>query len=232
MEEYKSLGHMSKIENETEAPNYYFPYHAVYKDDSITTKIRIVFNGSAKSSSGYSLNDLQFIGPAIQNDIMCQRCILIHPSDRKFQQIVWRNAPDSNLDVFQINTVTYGTASAPYLALRCIKELSKLNSRSFHLLERYTSVDSLFLVYLMHLEREKTYRDDCISGFKTEQEAIERCKEISVIMTSAGFKLRKWRSNSAYILSNLSDTKDPLSTLKFEDQDIKTLGIQWSCESD
>ncbi|KAJ8985554.1 hypothetical protein NQ317_019938 [Molorchus minor] len=70
---------------------------------------------------------------------------------------------------------------------------------------------------------EDFYVDDCISGFKTEQEAIERCKEIAVIMTSAGFKLRKWRSNSAYILSNLSDTKDPLSTLQFEDREIKTI---------
>ncbi|KAJ8980991.1 hypothetical protein NQ317_015811 [Molorchus minor] len=38
-------------------------------------------------------------------------------------------------------------------------------------------------------------------------------------MTSAGFKLRKWRSNSAYILN----TKDPLSTLQFEDREIKTI---------
>ncbi|XP_022180598.1 uncharacterized protein LOC111040844 [Myzus persicae] len=57
------------------APNpnkcaYYFPHHAVMKESSITTKLRVVFDGSAPSSSGLSLNDILFRGPKVQPDLL------------------------------------------------------------------------------------------------------------------------------------------------------------------
>jgi len=45
------------------------PHHAVYKEDSLTTKQRIVFDASAETSNGRSLNDLLFVGPTLQNDL-------------------------------------------------------------------------------------------------------------------------------------------------------------------
>jgi hypothetical protein len=49
--------------------SYYIPHHCVEKDLSTTTKLRIVFDGSAKTSSGQSINDLLLIGPTIQENI-------------------------------------------------------------------------------------------------------------------------------------------------------------------
>ena len=66
--EYESLNHMSLVEN-IETPHYYLPHHSVVKPDSSTTKLRVVFDGSAKSSSGYSLNDLLMSGPVVQNEL-------------------------------------------------------------------------------------------------------------------------------------------------------------------
>ncbi|KYM97734.1 hypothetical protein ALC62_11575 [Cyphomyrmex costatus] len=45
------------------------PHHAVLKPDSDTTKLRVVFDASAKTSSGLSLNDVQMVGPTIQQDL-------------------------------------------------------------------------------------------------------------------------------------------------------------------
>ena len=52
---------LGKPHNET----FYLPMHVVRKEHSTTTKVRVVFDASAKSSSGVSLNDTLLVGPTI-----------------------------------------------------------------------------------------------------------------------------------------------------------------------
>lgn len=59
---------MSRVNNYS-SPCYFLPHHGVFKEHSTTTKLRVVFDASAKSSTGKSLNDIQFTGPSLQNDI-------------------------------------------------------------------------------------------------------------------------------------------------------------------
>ncbi|CAG7823308.1 unnamed protein product, partial [Allacma fusca] len=73
MTEYLQLGHMRQVEStsfESYPKNYYLPHHAVIKDTSTTTKLRVVFDASAKTSSGISLNDLLMVGPKTQQDLV------------------------------------------------------------------------------------------------------------------------------------------------------------------
>lgn len=54
----------------TDAPGkYIIPHHAVIKRDSKSLKLCVVFDASARTSSGYSLNDLLYLGPNLQYDI-------------------------------------------------------------------------------------------------------------------------------------------------------------------
>ena len=46
-----------------ESEGYYLPTHAVFKESTTTTKLRVIFNASASTTSGSSLNDQLLAGP-------------------------------------------------------------------------------------------------------------------------------------------------------------------------
>lgn len=65
MREYGDLRHMSPIPLDTSEHDYYIPHWAVLRPSSATTKLRVLFNASAKSSSNLSVNDCLMVGPSI-----------------------------------------------------------------------------------------------------------------------------------------------------------------------
>ena len=68
MTEYIHLNPMEITPNEAERQAYYMPHHAVLQPSSTTTKLRVVFNTSCKSSNT-SLNDHLLVEPIVQNDL-------------------------------------------------------------------------------------------------------------------------------------------------------------------
>ena len=74
MREYMELGHAEKVPNEDLDKDtsgvFYLPIHAVYKASSSTTKIHAIFDASAKSSSGISLNDTLLVGPTVHSPLI------------------------------------------------------------------------------------------------------------------------------------------------------------------
>ena len=65
---YLDLGHAEIIpaSEPTPAQTYYLPMHSVTKQSSTTTKLRVVFDGSAATTSGLSLNQSLLVGPTLQ----------------------------------------------------------------------------------------------------------------------------------------------------------------------
>ncbi|XP_054706701.1 uncharacterized protein LOC129216512 [Uloborus diversus] len=144
MTEYERLGHMERVmETKDPAPCYYLPHRGVYRPEKNSTKLRVVFNDSQITSTGESLNSLQMNGGVIQEDLfsiilrfrthryaftadvrmMC-RMINVDESQRDLQRIVWKISKSEEVKTYRLCTVTYGTTSAPYLAMRCLKQLS------------------------------------------------------------------------------------------------------------
>ncbi|XP_062713755.1 uncharacterized protein LOC134290605 [Aedes albopictus] len=73
MKDYASLGHMERIpDSEVDVGSncYYLPHHAVTKEDSLSTKLRVVFYGSCPSTTGISLNQTLYVGPNINPDLL------------------------------------------------------------------------------------------------------------------------------------------------------------------
>jgi len=69
MEEYMTMKHAEPVPaadlHKACHEVFYLPMHAVRKEDSTTTKLRVVFDASAKSSTGVSLNDTLLVGPTV-----------------------------------------------------------------------------------------------------------------------------------------------------------------------
>lgn len=206
IDEYIKLGHM---ELATDRPNlvYYLPHHAIFKD-STTTKLRVVFNASQKSDNGRSLNDCLAMGKIEQNDIVCiliqwrqfqfafsadiekmYRQIYISEDQHDLQRIVWRNAPNDEILEFKLKTITYGTASAPFLAIRTLQQLAIDVKNEFPIASKLLS--------------KSFYMDDVNGGANNERKVIETYSELSNAMKQAGFNLRKWCSNSKKLLATI-----------------------------
>ena len=222
LSEYLQLGHMKEIPPEKESvpdsDSYYLPHHAVLKESSSTTKLRVVFDGSSRSSTGVSLNDKLMVGPKLQDDIfpllirfrghrvpLCAdiekmyRQIIVHESDRDYQRIVWRDFAEQAQREYQLCTVTYGMASSPYLATKCLQQLVTDEGAYFSKAATVASRD--FFV------------DDLISGADSVDEAIELQQQLISLLRKGGFELRKWASSEPEVLKAVPSDMRKLSFL-------------------
>lgn len=77
MREYIDLYHMTLISDSiTETSDgYIMPHHDIIKSSSHTTKVRVVFDASAKSELGISLNDALLVGSTIQDKLLFEHLL-------------------------------------------------------------------------------------------------------------------------------------------------------------
>ncbi|XP_067634789.1 uncharacterized protein [Eurosta solidaginis] len=233
MKEYAALGHMSPISEVDISPNHYFiPHHAVLRPTNVTTKLRVVFDASQKTSSNVSLNDLLMVGPTIQPDLIttllkfrlykhaltadiCKmyRQFGMSPKDRQFQLIVWRDEPHLPLQFYELNTITYGTASAPFLAIRSL----------FFIAETYGNLYPLGA----HVLKSDLYVDDVLTGADTLEELKQRKFELTQLLAMAKLELAKWNSNCIELFTNSDEVAIQLASGV-----TSTLGMLWKPRSD
>jgi len=231
MTEYEQLGHMQVSSSEGK---YYIPHHAVVKYTGTQMKLRVVFDASATTTFGKSLNDLLYVGPKLQSDIsqLLHRCrfvkymmtadickmyrqIRVHKEDRLFQHIVWRNNPSEELKDFELNTVTYGVSSSPFQAIRVLHQLEKDDGHRYPFANKILST--------------QTYVDDIITGHDDISGVLRRRIELIQLLNRAGLTLRKWSSNCKEVLNQIPK-EDQASTVSFEskeDTSLKILGMHW-----
>lgn len=227
--EYQDLGHLSEVERPPFG--FYLPHHAVVREEKETTKLRVVFDASAKSSSGKSLNDIQLVGPVIQSDLFCillrfrihkyvltgdiekmYRQVEIDDSQRHLQLILWRDHEDQPLKTLQLNTITYGTASAPFLATRCLLQLAQ------------ECKDEV----IANVIRRDFYMDDLNTGTNSVDELRKIYNGVTETLKSACFPLRKFRTNCPQLFERDSDVGD----VRDWNKQSSVLGLNWSPKLD
>ncbi|XP_070851506.1 uncharacterized protein [Drosophila suzukii] len=168
------------------------PHHAVIKDDSLTTKMRVVYDASCKTSNGRSLNDILCTGPALQNDLggvilnwrvhryvfvaditKMYRCIDMHEEDAQYQRIFWRDEKGLIKEYF-LTTIASDER------------------------ERYPLVE--------HVLKKEIYVDDVQTGHETIDGALKIRNDVIAALQSAGMELKKWASNLPDILESIPTT--------------------------
>lgn len=60
------------------------------------------------------------------------RQIQVLPEITTLQKIIWRNDPNGNIGTYTLNTVTYDTSAAPYLATRVLQQLAQDEDNNYH----------------------------------------------------------------------------------------------------
>ncbi|XP_031331474.1 uncharacterized protein LOC116162080 [Photinus pyralis] len=238
IQDYLTQGHMSKVmEHSPIEPNYFIPHHAIFKPGSSTTPVRIVFDASCKTTSLYSLNDILFTGPKVQSDICTMllnfrlfqvalsadirqmyRQIDIRTDHRNFQKILWRFSPLEPIEVYRLNTVTFGVKCSPFLALRTLRQLANDEESSFPLASQ--------------IVRRDMYVDDLVTSIPSPSVAIKLYSELKELFSRGGFQLLKWATNSSALREYIPTEDSITSPIYFENDSLKVLGLEWNPTSD
>ena len=173
---------------------YYIPHHCVEKD-STTTKLRVVFEASAKTSTGLSLSDLLAVGPKIQDDLFYHliryrywpvalsgdvakmyRQFELLEHDQNFHRLIWRFKPDKPLKVYAMHRVTYGISSSSYHAIRSLRLVGEDCP--------YPDAKEAIL--------NDFYVGDYIGGAEDEESAKQLMTNINQHLSTGRLELRKW----------------------------------------
>lgn len=219
MQEMLDLGHMELADDDAKIQNYII-HHLITRLSSTTTKYRVVFNASFKTSSGLCLNNCVLTGPIIQNDVFTHlihwrqflialtgdiekmyRQIALQQEFRDYLRIFYRFSPSEEVKSYRLTTVTYGTACAPFQAIRTLKEIAKNESNNFP--------DTAMMF------SENFYVDDLIVSLPSLDIAIKTKEELIKIAENSKMTLRKWNSNDKSLESDICD------------EIVSVLGVEW-----
>ncbi|XP_018396214.1 PREDICTED: uncharacterized protein LOC108774572 [Cyphomyrmex costatus] len=148
------------------------------------------------------------------------RQISVHEDDRKYQKILWRSSSDFPIQEFALATVTYGTTSAPYLAMRVLRQLADDEGHASPL--------------AASILRDMIFVDDVLFGAHDLSEVREIRNQLVALLRKGGFNLRKWTSNAPELLNDIEPTNHGLALEKAFDhnESVRILGLAWSPGAD
>ena len=244
IQEYFDMQHAEAVPSEDlKKPTskvFYLPMHAVYKQSSTTTKVRAVFNASAKSSSGVSLNDTLLVGPTIHPpliDVLLRfrmhrvamtadvskmyRAVELAPDDRDLHRFVWRSDPTEPLKDFRMTRLTFGVSASSFAANMSLRQNALDLGHEFPLASKVVE--------------DNFYVDDCLTGADSIEGAIFLHDELCDLFKRGGFLLRKWNSSESAVLQSINpDLKDSIKVLivSGSEEYTKALGLEWNTAGD
>jgi len=102
--------------------------------------------------------------------------VLLHKDDHKYQRILW--CQGNQIKTFQLNILTFGVSSSPYLAIR--STIHQLSDDEQH---EYPKASKTLKTHL--------YVDDLLTGANTFDDTRELRDEIIAMLSRDGFNIRQ-----------------------------------------
>ena len=227
-EEYEKMNIIEKVPDldlQKEHGVFYLPHHAVVKEESKSTKVRPVFDGSASDKNGVSLNDLLDPGPSLMPQLVdlllrfrqhaipftadIKKAFLqlsLKDADRDFLRFLWNDI------AYRFRRVCFGIACAPFLLNATIH---------YHLTHTAEPLAEHMI--------ESFYVDDLVLGSSCLEDSVSDIKTAIKVMESACMPLAKWTTSSNDLAKKLQNELD------IEVQSTGTtrvLGVSWNLDTD
>ena len=244
LQEYGILGHAEPVPpadlRKPESQCYYLPAHGVVKDSSTTTKLRVVFDASARTTTGVALNDVLLPGPnlypllttvmlafrmhpiGMSADISKMfRVVGLHLEDRDLHRFLQSGSDGGGLKDMRMTRVTFGVTSSPFLATQVLRQLAQDYQ------DQYPQAASIIM--------QNFYVDDVLTGASTLEEAQQKQVGLYKLLAEAKMLLRKWKYNSVELMKSIpKDIREEEDTKLFSppEQCHKALGIHWDNRAD
>jgi hypothetical protein len=221
-------------EDDTCNDPHYMPHHAVITPQKETTKVRVVFDGSAKEKrSCASLNESLLPGPVLLESLCGilmrfrhNEVVLVSDIEKAFLQVgvqvqdrdkirfLWLKDPtkaasQENIVVMRFARVPFGLNCSPFL----------LAATMIHHLKKYP------LSKCAHKLLKNHYVDNCITGAESIDEAKEFYSEAKRICQECGMNLTQWITNKAEVLQVIPENDQSKKT-------SKVLGIKYDAKED
>ena len=238
-EKYVEKQYISKVsKHENHQTKWFLPHFPIIRFDKETTKIRAVFDGSARYN-GVSLNDFALKGPKLQKDVFTILCRLrrkpvavvcdisemylqieIAPEDRKYFRFLWRDLEDKTPDVYEFSRLVFGFTAGPFLAQFVTRENAIQNQEELPLASEAVA--------------ESTYMDDTLDSVDDAETGIRLYHELKELWGRIGMTARKWLSNSEMVLKEIPE-EDRAASVDLENGELpvsKTLGLRWKADED
>ena len=140
-------------EYDTDEEAYYLPHHGVVRQDKETTKLRVVFNGSAKpDNSSVSINDCLEKGPNLVPylfDVIINfrgypigmvadiekafHQVKIAPEDRQMVRFLWFDDPSKErpeIQKYQFCRLVFGRVSSPAILMSVLQHHLAVNEEN------------------------------------------------------------------------------------------------------
>ena len=215
---------------------HYLPHNGIIKDDSTTTKLRMVMDGSSKrTASELSLNDVLFTGPNLITDLTkcliklrCGKFAASADMEKAFLKLSVKMEDrdalrfffpkdifnlTSPMKIYRYKVVLFGASCSPFLLAAVVQK---------HLEIMLKDDDELAKTIINGL-----YVDNLFNAVNNEQKLIEFFHKTRSLFNKAGLNLRQWGSNSEILneITKKEEINDPEET-------IKVLGLRWNTKTD